>query len=76
MTTQYNTSGKTLNTESQRHELEKAAFQMRYFTFPALRGFSALTMSEYFMRYEAQGKFLQPNGMKVLVSVEILSNEE
>ena len=49
---------------------------MQFFALPALKGVSALTMLEYFMQYKAQGKFLQPNGMKVLVSVEILSTEE
>ena len=58
MTTHCNTSGKTLDTEKQRHEVEGAAIQMPFFALPALKGVSALTMLEYFMQYKAQGKFL------------------
>lgn len=58
MTTYCNTLGKTLHTENQRHEVEQAAFHMQVFAVPALKGFSALTMLEYFTRYKAHGKFL------------------
>lgn len=49
---------------------------MQFFVLPTLKGFSALTILEYFVQYKAQGKFLQPNGVQVLVSVELVSTEE